>query len=373
MRRYITALLLFMVFFRLPGQDFGNYGWTFYDTLTPGISYQMVNHILRDEQGNVWATFNDRSLSRFSKGKWTHFTPPPSPTIEYGSLRSMVLLPDDQLLICGINGKLYGFSIRDNTWSGWPCPGREQILEMAMDSAGTILMAGHAGILYQYFPNTRKWKVLDNGGHGDIFSIGFANNGDALVSYRNGSFRYQKTGMGQYSNTPDTISAMAFYRMIETGPGQLWCAAYSGMKLHHFEDTVRTEIKNMPEESYYDFNGSWQYTAHELIQLPNRRLILGTQFGAHLLISDSLQQNWQAFSIPLNGEFDGVQWMEFMPDSSIWVATWYHGIAVFSDRQHPLHKKVNRPPQPRAIDPRQKRYIPQPVQEPYQHIELPYD
>ena len=189
----------------------------------------------------------------------------------------------------------------------------------------------------------------------DAGVMGLSPHGDDAVDVSTGrsTYRYRfSKNLGAGLIRSSHVCDAALYRTAKDGKGRLWAAAFTGLNLMYRKDSGWVKADNIPQTAFYNFNGSWQFTAHELGVLPDGRLLAGSQFGAHLIVNND--NDWEVYSVPLDGEFDGVNRIVVAPDSSIWLATWHHGVVVFSHKDNKKHKKIKPKPQPLPVDPRQQ-------------------
>lgn len=354
MRRIFLATLLLFFFTGLKSQDLTQYGWTFYDTLNKSLADNHVKDILMDKQGRVWVTTGNMSLNCMDSGRWKIIEARKPDSLVYGWLMNMALLSNGNMAITGIPGKLAFFSPATGQWTYVAMPQPDlQPLKIHVNDMDLLLVGTPKG-LFSY--DGQKWRPLITDKE-DVMGISAQRNGDVIVTCRKGMFRLiRKKGRADY-RYPFQISEGSYYEAVTDRKGRLWATSFSDLQLHQFRDTGVQVISDVPEAVFYNFNGTWKYIAHNVAHLPDERLVITTQFGAHLAVKNT--SGWETYSVPLNGKFDGVGCIRFGPDSSIWLGTWHHGVVVFSHKNNLKHPKVERYPSQQQ-DPGQFRQVPPP-------------
>ncbi|MCC7298245.1 MAG: hypothetical protein IT244_07930 [Bacteroidia bacterium] len=334
----LLLVVLFLSISVVRAQNYSQYQWTVYDTANKSVSDNFICDIVFDKQGTAWVTTGGLSLNKYANGKWVTVKSKTADSLVNGWFKKIIIQPSGEFLILGVPGKLTFYNPINNKWRYENNPDNVQFLQGAINKNGNILLGGNTsrgGCLFEYSKNS--FHLLQDT-LGDIFTIQMVENDNALVSFRNGTFRYFKNPNGTYSKLANKISNLAFYSLKKDHNNTIWGTSFSPMKLQYFSNNEWYAVNNIPESVYYDFNGSWQYCSHTLNMLNNGNKIMGTQFGAHLAIE--VADTWQTFHLPIL-EFDGVATVTVAPDSSIWVGTWHHGIYVFSSVQNTQHKKID--------------------------------
>lgn len=359
MLRFFT-LILFFSSICLSAQPLQDFGWTFYDTTNKCIEDNHVADIQTDKKGRIWVTTGRMSMSCFENGKWKTIVARKPDSEVHGWLRKMAFMQDGTIVIVGIPGYLAFYYPDLNIWKYLKTPLALQMNSITCNEKDVMLM-GYKNGLYQY----RNYNfTLIHQGHEDVMGLNLQSDGSAVVGFRGGSFLFRKKSDGTYK-LDKRISREAFYETLTDNTEKLWATSYSGLDLKHLSDTGWVSVNNIPQDIYYNFNGSWRYLAHCLSKLADGRVVMGTQFNPSFAVKTG--ESWETYTVPVNGEFDGISCIRIAPDSSIWLGTWHHGVVVFSHKNHPVHKKVNRPPQPLQIPPSQIRQnnfnYPEPIEQ----------
>lgn len=345
----MLRLLLLLAFcsvsslFSQPLQDFG---WTFYDTTNHCIEDNHVADIQMDKKGRIWVTTGRMSMSCFENGKWKTILARKPDSAVHGWLRKMAFMNDGTIVIAGIPGYLAFYYPESNVWKYIKTPGSIQMNSIVCNEQDIMLMGSNLG-LYQYM--NYNFKLLHQG-YEDVMGIHLHPDGDAIAGFRRGTFRFAKKADGSYK-AGILISNEAFYETMTDESGKIWATSFSALDLKYQIDTGWVSVNDIPQDIFYNFNGNWRYVAHCLAMLKDGRMVMGTQFNPSFAIKSG--NLWETYTIPMNGEFDGISCIRTAADSSIWIGTWRHGVVVFSHKNDTLHKKVNRPAQPMQIPPGQ--------------------
>ena len=332
-------------------QPLTEYGWTFYDTSNRSVQHNLITDIEFDAKGRAWVATSNFGLNYYDSKGWHVVKPILPDSLVYGWFNDIAFIDEQTMAIGGIVGKLVIYHLNNNTWEYINFPQSSlQAMEVCKVSNQGILLGGTSGlVLYR----DGKFKTLLRE---DAGVMGLTPYRDCCVDVSTGrsTYRYRfPKNLGGVHMGSSHLSDAALYRTAEDGKGRLWAAAFSGLNISCRSDSGWVKADKIPQTAFYNFNGSWQFTAHELGVLPDGRLMAGSQFGAHLIVNN--ETDWEVYSVPLNGQFDGINRIVVAPDSSIWLATWYHGVVVFSHKDHKKHKKIKPAPQPLPVDPRQQR------------------
>jgi len=329
-------------------QDLSTYGWSFYDTTNKSLKNNHIRDIQFDKKGRAWVSAANQALYCWEKGKWTQIKKPLPDSMVTGWLNSMAWENDDVLVIGGIPGKLYYLHTPSRYWYSRPLPGKD-LQAMQLHIQGKTMLAGTQAGLYQLHEG--KWKLLIQGS-GDVMGLAVLKDGDVIAGLRNGSYHLNYRGSKGYS-VSRCFTPLALYDAVADSTGVLWGAAYNDLQLHRFHRDSVDSFVPPPKDLFYNMNGAWKYCIHKTGRLPDGRIMFVTQFNAGLAVKS--KDYWEGYLLPINGEFDGVNNIRVASDSSIWMATWRHGVAVFSPKNHPYHKHENRKNQPLQTLPGQDR------------------
>ncbi|MEK0420397.1 MAG: hypothetical protein RLZZ161_248 [Bacteroidota bacterium] len=335
----------------LKGQTLHEYAWTFYDTANKSVQNNFITDIEFDSKGRAWVSTANYGVNYYDERGWHHIKPVVPDSLVYGWFNDMVFINDETLAIGGIPGILVLYHLKSNHWEYLRIPHSSlQAMEICGLPGNALLLGGNQGLMHFKNGVFSTIRGVDNG----VMGISLIHDNFVDVHAGDGTFRYSLPVDGSPRLKFKTrLTDMAFYRTAVDGKGRLWASAFSGLNLYCKKDSGWVKTTNIPQTAYYNYNGSWQFTAHELAVLPDGRMMAGSQFMPHLIVNN--EADWETYMVPIKGKFDGINKMVVAPDSSIWIATWYHGVAVFSHKNHKKHKKIVLPPPAMSIDPRQQQ------------------
>lgn len=350
MRKWFFPLVFFTAV-SAHSQPLHEYGWTFYNTENKCVQHNFITDIEFDAQGRAWVATSNFGLNYYDNKGWHVVKPVLPDSLVFGWFHDLAFIDDQTLAIGGIVGKLVIYHLNSNTWEYVDIPQSSlQAMEVCKVPDNGLLLGGTQGLVL-YRNGSFKSLLREDAG-----VMGLSPHGDDAVDVSTGrsTYRYRfSKNLGVGSTRSSHVCDAALYRTAVDGKGRQWAAAFTGLNLMYRKDSGWVKADNIPQTAYYNFNGSWQFTAHELAVLTDGRLLAGSQFGAHLIVNND--NDWEVYSVPLDGEFDGINRIVVAPDSSIWLATWHHGVVVFSHKDHKKHKKIKPKPQPLPVDPRQQR------------------
>jgi ligand-binding sensor domain-containing protein len=329
MRTLALSLFFFSIFCARPAlaQDFDNYSWSIYNTKNGCLKDDDVRDIIFDTKGNAWVTTSMLSLVKFDGKTWT---PMKFPDMKFSWwLNDIEIDNKGRFLIAGYLGFLLIFDPAALTWDSVPTPGKVQLWKIAQNKKGVFLVGStisDGGKIFIY--KDGKFDLLEDG-NGDPFGITIEPNGNALISFRKGLYRYKILPDGTYEKGGEKLSDIGFYETALDKSGTIWAASYDGTHLFSYDGVQWTEYKDAPESIFYDYNGQWKYCIHNVMVLPDDRVMITTQFGCHLGIYDPKKKEWKTYSLPVEVKSDGIERLNLRKDGSLWIATWRNGLAVF--------------------------------------------
>ena len=340
--------LFFSLALGLNAQDLSTYGWSFYDTANKNLKNNHITDILFDKAGRTWVSTGNQALYVWEKGKWAEIKRPLPDSMVNGWLYCMAWENEHLLVFGGAMGHLTYLYTPGRYWYSRPLPEKD-MQAMQIHIEDKTLLAGTNKGLYQL--KDGKWKALIRD-YGDVLGLSVLKNGDVIAGLRNGSFKLKYKEEKGYS-VVRCFTPLALYDAVSDSSGTLWGAAFNDLQLHRFHRDSIDSVVSPPQDIFYNLNGSWKYCIHKTSVLPDGRIMFGTQFNAGIAAkSDNF---WEIYLLPLNGTFDGVNRIRIAPDSSIWIATWHHGVAVFSPKNHKYHRHELRKKQPLQTLPGQER------------------
>ena len=320
------------------GQDFSSYLFTRFDTSNSPLETDHIRDILFDEKGGAYIATSGLMLYYFDGNQWTFLEHPD--LVKAGWFNDLEWGKEGRIWIAGSKA-IVRYHPETKIWDAIPCP--EQSFHMDRNSKGVFIYGGGGSSSHGGFRQWtgRNWQPVDHG-HQDVLGIYICQNDDALVSYREGTWRYPMDKDGFYDAPSEKISDMAFYEFDENSLGQLWGASYSELKLHSREKDHWITHKGVPARMKYPYRVEPSYTAHNVLVLPDDRVIVTTQFRGFLAVYDG--KEWEAFGLPILGEYDGVERIVQHPDGSLWCATWGSGLIIFHPEDQLFTKGMTQEP-----------------------------
>jgi ligand-binding sensor domain-containing protein len=350
MRKWIF-LFVFLGAVSSHAQPLHEYAWTFYDTSNRSVQNNFITDIEFDSQGRAWVSTANYGLNYYDNHGWHHIKPVVPDSLVYGWFNDLVFINDQTLAIGGIPGILVLYHLKSNHWEYLRIPRSSiQAMEMVGLPGNALLLGGNQGLMHFKNGVFSTIRGVDNG----VMGISLHEEKWVDIHAGDGTFRYSIPDDGSPRlKFKSKLTDLAFYRTAVDGKGRLWATSFSGLNVHLKTDTGWIKSTNIPQSAFYNFNGSWQFTAHEMAVLPDGRIMAGSQFMPHLIVNNEV--DWETYMVPIKEKFDGINKIVVAPDSSIWIATWYDGVAVFSHKNNKKHKKVILPPPAMSIDPRQQQ------------------
>lgn len=325
--RFYYLLLFFLLGSTLPGQDFSDYVFTSFNMSNSPLENNHIRDILFDERGGAYISFNGRGLYHFDGEQWAFLEPPNS--IKMVWFNKMLWDKEGWIWIAG-SREIVRYHPERGVWDTVPTP--SQSFHMDRNSLGVFIYGGGGSQQFGGFLQWtgKNWVPVDSG-HQDVMGIYICQNDDAVVSYRDGTWRYPMGEEGLYGMPSEQVSEMAFYDFDEDSQGTLWGASYSELKLHSLTKDEWVTHYGVPARMKYRYREEPTYSAHNVLVLPDDRVIVTTQFKGFLAIWDGV--DWEAYGLPIIPEHDGVERIVQHPDGSIWCATWASGLVVFHPQE----------------------------------------
>lgn len=325
MRQTLPALILLLSLFlqyRLTAQDYTKCTWKHYDTLNSPLPDNHLRDARFDSKGNLWVTTGNRHLLKFDGKNWKECGHPPFVTGFW--FNSVYIDKNDNVWISGEEGKLLFYN-EQTGWDTIPFSGM-QPWHVWGNEKGVILVGMNNNGQGQLYEVRNKKTTLLESTHQDVFNITVLKNGDALVAFRDGLFKYHMNSDGTYQHDPEKLSDLAMYETHPDSKGNLWSACYSTLSLQRYDGTGWTDYPDGPPEIFYDFNGAKRYIIYNAIVLPDDRVFISTQFGADLALFDG--KKWTPFVSPWHDDHDEIFSAERDKDGNIWCTTHAHGLVV---------------------------------------------
>lgn len=329
MKIFLQILILFIPFL-LFSQDFSAYEWEIHNSKNAPFESDFICEIMFDDNDVAWITTSHQKLYSYDGKTWKNY-PKPKDWKLHGWFNEILITPEGKFWITGVVGYLISFDPKTGEWNQVEVP-EGQPWVIRQNEKGVILIATsiRAGILYQFHEGV--FTVIEDR-YKDAFEILFSDQGDAYIGFRKGCYQLYMNPDGTYTNCKKKkLSDEAFYDMEFDSKGTLWAASYSSLVLFQYKNNKWKKIPDAPEKIYFDYNGDWKYVIHELVILPDDRVLFSTQFNASIAIYDN--KKWEAYNLPINLE-DGVGRLKLKNDLSIWCGTWQHGLYIFKPTESP--------------------------------------
>ena len=306
--------------------DFSKYAWQYFDTSNSEVPSNFITDLFMDDENSIWVSSTGNPLVRILQGgRWED--------VEKTGLASSWWMNDwtettrGKFFIAGQYGYILSFNAAYGKFDTIPVP-KESPSVIQANIFGVILVGCLGGDnsthnLYQVVGNT---VTPLNDRFGDVFSIFIEKNGDALVAFKQGLYRYKQRADGTYSNNPKKIADNAYYSVAVDSKGIIWGTCMDDGYLHRYDGAWEV-IKTGPHDLYCNFRGESRYVAHNLVILDDDRVLISTQFNTGIAVFND--EFWKAYKPELKTHGDGISRVEVGPDGSVWCGTSQNGIAVF--------------------------------------------
>jgi hypothetical protein len=306
--------------------QFSKYSWESFDTSNSDIPVSFVSEIYKDRKGILWISMSgSNTLNIEPGGAWNHFDR--SAPVSRGWINSWKEGNQGKYYMAGKFGAVQVFVPAYSHWDTIAVRNK-QTQVLATNGKGIVLIGcngpGTSGNLYQLQGQNAR-PMNDN--YGEVLHIYVENNGDALVSFRNGLYRYKMKADGFYQENPKKISDLAFYSVAVDSKGTLWGTCLNDTWLHSLSEGKWKVYKTGPQELYCKKDGEEKYVAYNLLVLPDDRVLISTQINPGLAVFDGI--SWKAYKPDLKNPGDGISKIELGADGSIWCATSKNGLLVF--------------------------------------------
>ncbi|MBR9921548.1 MAG: hypothetical protein GYB31_11985 [Bacteroidetes bacterium] len=324
MRLTLLALLL------LPGlsvstQDFEDYEWVRFDTTNSPIKSNFIHDIAPLGAGRAYVSCHGK-LYYIEEDVWQEVSIPFD--YENGFVYGIEKGGDNLYIVVRDPHFLLRYDLNLKTWEKTELPGLG--LEMVVNDEGVVVLALHFGAPYflcqikdgvvsQVPPPREKSE--------DVLGLEIAPNGDLLVGYRQGFFRYYPEEDGTYRSVSDRVSELSFYDFAHDSKGKLWATSFTTLQLHGFENGRWEKYSGGPEALKYDWNGEWKYIAYTLLVLPDDRILVSSQTHTGFGVFDGY--NWEAHIAPNDDDFSGLYRIYADQEGWIWGTTPHSGLMIF--------------------------------------------
>lgn len=326
------GLLLFgllLCTFRMHAQylEFNKYAWQLFDTSNSEVPSNYVTDLFIDDEEAIWVSTTAAPLVKIHQGgRWEDVAK--SGHASSWWMNDWTQTNRGRYIIAGQYGYLLFFNFAYNQFDTLGIP-KESPSKVESNDAGVVLVGcvggpGSTHNLYQIIEGRKVESLNDR--FGDVFCIYIQNDGDALVAFKDGLYRYKKNGDGSYSQKPKKLSDNTFYEVAQDGDGVIWGTCQNDGYLHRY-DGEWAVIKGGPRDLLTNYGGKERYVAHNLLILPDGRILISTQFNPGIAVYNG--EFWHGYKPELKEPNDMISRVEVGPDGSIWCATSKNGIAVF--------------------------------------------
>ncbi len=350
MRKVSLFCCLWMMAVAANGQylDFKKYAWQVFDTSNSEIPSNFITDLYIDDESSIWVSSTADPLVRIlNGGRWEDVAK--SGLASSWWMNDWVQTSRGRYMITGQYGYILSFNLAYNKYDTLGIP-KETPSVITANVSDIVLVGCVGGVnsthnLYQI--NGRNIVSL-NDRFGDVFSISIQSNGDALVAFKEGLYRYSQRADGTYSNKPKKISKYAYYEILQDDNGIIWGTCMDDGYLHRIDKDVEI-IKTGPHDLYCNFRGESRYVAHNLVLLDDGRILISTQFNTGIAVYNG--EFWKAYKPDLKDKSDGISRMVVGPDGSVWCGTSRNGVAVFRPAVYikPRRKRVRHREMPKEL------------------------
>jgi|GEM_PF-2113858 len=328
MRKLSFFGMLWMMLSVANGQylEFNKYGWQVFDTSNSELPSNFITDLYIDDEGSIWVSSTGQPLIHIiSGGRWEDVAK--SGMASSWWMNDWVQTSRGNYTITGQYGAILNFNFAYNKFDTIGIP-KESPSVININGSGIVLIGCVGGVnsthnLYQI--NGREVKSL-NDRFGDVYSIFIMSNGDALVAFKEGLYRYDKNSDGTYSPKPKKITNHAYYEVVVDDNGVIWGTCMDDGYLHRIDKDVEI-IKTGPHDLYCSYKGETRYVAHNLVLLDDGRILISTQFNTGIAVYNG--EFWKAYKPDLKDKSDGITRVVIGPDGSVWCGTSRNGMAVF--------------------------------------------
>lgn len=328
MKRLLFFFCLWMLQSHAVAQylDFSKYAWQYFDTSNSEVPSNYITDLYLDNQSSIWISSTGSPLVRIIHGgRWED--------VAKSGLAASWWMNDwtedsrGRFYIAGQYGYILSFNFAYKQFDTIAVP-KESPNVIQANNFGVLLVGCLGG------PNSTHnlYQVVNgqvsslNDRYGDVFSIFIEANGDALVSFKQGLYRYKQKGDGTYSSKPKKLSDNAYYEVAADSKGVIWGTCFNDGYLHRY-DGEWVIIKTGPHDLYCNYRGESRYVAHNLVILDDDRVLISTQFNTGIAVFND--EYWKAYKPELKTAGDGISRIVVGPDGSVWCGTSRNGIAVF--------------------------------------------
>lgn len=339
MQKGCVFCLLLFCFLPAQGQylNFSKYAWQIFDTSNSEVPSNYITDLYVDEANTIWISTAAQPLVKiFNGGRWEDV--PKDGLAATWWMNDWTQTSRSKYWIAGQRGYLLSFQPDYGVYDTLAIPDENPTV-LASNDFDVILVGCVGGKssthnLYQVINGKTVESLSDR--YGDVLCIYIEKNGDALVAFREGLYRYKQKSDGTYSNKPKQLSEQAYYEVATDNNGYIWGTCIDDGYLHRYDGKWRV-YKGGPRELYCSYGGEERYVAHNLMVLNDGRVIISTQYNTGIGVLDG--EVWRAYQPDLKDKSDGINRLALGPDGSIWCGTSRNGVAVFRPAVLVKHRK----------------------------------
>jgi outer membrane protein assembly factor BamB len=222
--KYWWILLALLLGIKVSAQDYTTFEWEMYDTTNSILPDNWVSDVLVGMDGTIYFSTMRNGFFRLTDQQLTAIPVP----VEYHNywLKDLEWWDEDRILIAGMNEQMLLYNTRTKTFE--PIGLTSQIMYARGNHLGNFLFATHIGNHYPVFQIRDGQRAGFGRGHQDVMGLYIAPNGDAMISYRDGTFVYPMAEDGTYAAENDCLTNLAFYDLELDSEGNLWATSLYG-------------------------------------------------------------------------------------------------------------------------------------------------
>ena len=323
--KYLLLVIILNTAARAQYLDFNKYGWQYFDTSNSEIPSNYVTDVYLDNDQSIWvSTTSEPLIHIFNGGRWEDVAKTGlavnwwmNDWCQTGYGKYLIAGKSDYLLFFH-----FGYQQYDTIAIPNETPSVLETNEQGVVLVGCVGSPTHN--LYQ-MGNNRKPESL-NDRYGDVFAIWIENNGDALVAFKQGLYRFKQRSDGTYAPKGKQVSDKAFYDVVVDDNGVIWATCMEDGYLHSYDGDWHI-YKGGPRDLYCNYQGETRYVANKLLLLDDGRILVSTLYNTGIAVFNGVY--WKAYKPELKVQGDGINRMVLGPDGSIWCGTTKNGLAVF--------------------------------------------
>lgn len=321
---YLTCFLI--AYQSASAQNFEKYVWEVYNTDNSFFKENFIKDIAFDDNWGSWVITSGDQLIQWDNRKWktVKFT-----NLDKAGLSHITFDPKGRLYIAN-NSQVIYYNPKSDKTKYIKMPEGTGAHKVYCNKKGILLIGGTLssknGYLYQFYKG--QFKLLEDK-YEDVFDVNLDSDGNAIVAFRKGLYKYNMKADGFYNDSATYFSNKGFYKTQFDRKGMLWAAGFEQTHLFSFDGTTWQSYPDAPSSIFYKNGIEMTYAIHDLCVLRTGKIAIATQVGCHVAVFDPDHQSWEAFTIPVKHKTDGIQKILWSARSQIWCGTWKNGISIF--------------------------------------------